>query len=233
MRYTKRTVYGVMQSRLRNQAVWLKSQNDTLIRYKDLSCRMRSTVDIQIMVFSRVYYGSIWLKIGNAFQHVVKCSRIEFKKSTLSFSFCSEFQNGTRADYVRFDAFTSVGTKSSILWDIISCNPLKVNRCFGGKCRFHLQGRRIRRTKNQRENPSAFTLLYLYLFLQEPVFVVVAVSWGMCFMLCLCVSYEVLSSALFGSFPYIAFYCRCDYGDVGNLGTAAIYIKCNGRDISS
>jgi hypothetical protein len=34
---------------------------------------------MQITVFSRVYYGSIWLKIAYALQHVVKLSRIEFK----------------------------------------------------------------------------------------------------------------------------------------------------------
>jgi hypothetical protein len=44
--------------------------------------------------------------------------------------------------------------KSSIFWDITSCSPLKVNRLFGGKCCFHLQGGRISRARNQRENSS-------------------------------------------------------------------------------
>jgi hypothetical protein len=33
--------------------------------------------------------------------------------------------------------------KSSILWDITSCSPLRVNWLFGGTYRLHLQGRRI------------------------------------------------------------------------------------------
>jgi hypothetical protein len=31
--------------------------------------------------------------------------------------------------------------KSAILWDITACSPFKVNPCFGGKYRLHLQGR--------------------------------------------------------------------------------------------
>jgi hypothetical protein len=31
-------------------------------------------------------------------------------------------------------------------------NPFKVNQRFGGKCRLHLQDRRISRARNQREN---------------------------------------------------------------------------------
>lgn len=33
--------------------------------------------------------------------------------------------------------------KSTVLWDITLCSPLKVNRPFGGICHFQLQGRRI------------------------------------------------------------------------------------------
>jgi hypothetical protein len=36
-----------------------------------------------------------------------------------------------------------VELKSSVFWDIMLRSPLKVNRCFGGTCRLHLQGRRI------------------------------------------------------------------------------------------
>jgi hypothetical protein len=39
--------------------------------------------------------------------------------------------------------------KSTIFWDITPCSPLKVNRCFGGTYRLHLQDRRIRRARNQ------------------------------------------------------------------------------------
>jgi hypothetical protein len=34
------------------------------------------------------------------------------------------------------------------------CSPLKVKERFGGKCRPHLRGRRISRTRNQRESLS-------------------------------------------------------------------------------
>jgi hypothetical protein len=33
--------------------------------------------------------------------------------------------------------------------DIMLCSQLKVNRLFGGTCRFHLQGRRRSQTRNQ------------------------------------------------------------------------------------
>jgi hypothetical protein len=41
--------------------------------------------------------------------------------------------------------------KSTIFWDITPCSPLKVNRRFGGTCRLHLQGRRMRQVRNHRE----------------------------------------------------------------------------------
>jgi hypothetical protein len=28
-------------------------------------------------------------------------------------------------------------------WNIVPCSLLKVNRCFGGTCRIHVQGRRL------------------------------------------------------------------------------------------
>jgi hypothetical protein len=42
--------------------------------------------------------------------------------------------------------------KITVFWDIIPCSPLKVNRRFGGTDRFHLEGCRISRTRNQRES---------------------------------------------------------------------------------
>jgi hypothetical protein len=44
-----------------------------------------------------------------------------------------------------------LGLKSTIFWDITSCNPLRVIRRFGGTYRLHLQGRKISRARNQRE----------------------------------------------------------------------------------
>jgi hypothetical protein len=42
---------------------------------------------------------------------------------------------------VGFDVLTAVVMKSSIFWDITPCNPLRINRRFGGTCRLHIQGR--------------------------------------------------------------------------------------------
>jgi hypothetical protein len=39
--------------------------------------------------------------------------------------------------------------KSSISWDITPYSPLNVNLCFGGTYVLHLQGRKIRRPRNQ------------------------------------------------------------------------------------
>jgi hypothetical protein len=41
--------------------------------------------------------------------------------------------------------------KSSIFWDITPCSPLKVKQHFGGIFRLHLYGRRISKSRNQRE----------------------------------------------------------------------------------
>jgi hypothetical protein len=44
--------------------------------------------------------------------------------------------------------------KSYIFRDKTPCNPLKINRRFGGTCRLHLQRRRIRQATNQHEAGS-------------------------------------------------------------------------------
>jgi hypothetical protein len=51
-----------------------------------------------------------------------------------------------------FEVITAVVMKSTIFCDITPCSPLKVNRRFGGTYRLHLQGKRISRARNQREN---------------------------------------------------------------------------------
>jgi hypothetical protein len=48
-----------------------------------------------------------------------------------------------RNSVVGFEVLAAVVMKTSILWDIMLCSLLKVNRPFGGICRLHLQGRRI------------------------------------------------------------------------------------------
>jgi hypothetical protein len=49
--------------------------------------------------------------------------------------------------------------KSTILWDITPCSPLKVSRHFGGTYRLHLQSRRISRGRNQHQVAPTFTLV--------------------------------------------------------------------------
>jgi hypothetical protein len=51
---------------------------------------------------------------------------------------------------LRFEVLVVV-MKNSVFWDITTCSPIKGNRCFGGTCYLSLQGRRINRTRNQRE----------------------------------------------------------------------------------
>jgi hypothetical protein len=52
---------------------------------------------------------------------------------------------------VEFEVLTAAVMKSTIFCDITPCSPLKVNRCFGGTYRLHLQGR-ISRAWYQRES---------------------------------------------------------------------------------
>jgi hypothetical protein len=42
-------------------------------------------------------------------------------------------------EFVGIEVLTAVVMKRSVFWDIISCSPLKVNRCFGGTCRLNLR----------------------------------------------------------------------------------------------
>jgi hypothetical protein len=45
---------------------------------------------------------------------------------------------------VGFEVLTVVVMKSTILWDVTSCSPLRVNQHFGGTYCHQLQGRKIR-----------------------------------------------------------------------------------------
>jgi hypothetical protein len=44
---------------------------------------------------------------------------------------------------VRFEVFTAVTIKNAVFWDVAPCRSCKLNRCFGGTYRLHLQGRKI------------------------------------------------------------------------------------------
>jgi hypothetical protein len=63
--------------------------------------------------------------------------------------------------YVGTEVLTAVVMKSSILWDITPCSPLKIKWCFGGICRLHLQDWRLSQARNQHEAGSKQGLLFL------------------------------------------------------------------------
>jgi hypothetical protein len=65
--------------------------------------------------------------------------------------------------HVGFMVLTDVVMKSFVFWDITPRSPLKVYRGFGGICRLHLQGRRIRQARNRRA--LAFHLLHARILL--------------------------------------------------------------------
>jgi hypothetical protein len=69
----------------------------------------------------------------------------------------------TMKDLIGFEGLTAVVMKITIFWDIMARSPSKVNRCFWGIYRLHLQGQRISRARYQRESssglPPAFTLV--------------------------------------------------------------------------
>jgi hypothetical protein len=56
----------------------------------------------------------------------------------------------TNRAFIWTDVKTAVVMKSSVFWDITTCSPLKVSRCFRGTYRLHFQGR-ISRARYQRE----------------------------------------------------------------------------------
>jgi hypothetical protein len=63
-----------------------------------------------------------------------------------------EFLIKTLWKFVGFEVLTPVVINSTIFWNITPCSLLKVNGCFRGTYRLHLQGRRMIRSRNQRES---------------------------------------------------------------------------------
>jgi hypothetical protein len=53
------------------------------------------------------------------------------------------------------EVLTPVVMKNYTFWDIMQYNPLKFNRRFEEKCRLHLQCRRIRQERKQRNADSS------------------------------------------------------------------------------
>jgi hypothetical protein len=57
--------------------------------------------------------------------------------------------------------------KTSFLWNITPCSPLKVNRRFGGTYRLHLQSRRISQARNQLGAGSIAFLFGLFFYPED------------------------------------------------------------------
>jgi hypothetical protein len=51
--------------------------------------------------------------------------------------------------------------KSTVFWDTVPCSPLKIELCFGGTYRFHLQGRKISQASTRHESRWQAELLLL------------------------------------------------------------------------
>jgi hypothetical protein len=66
--------------------------------------------------------------------------------------------------FVIFEFLTEVVMKSSILWDITLCSPLKINRRFGGTCHFHFQDPRISQANTIMKQAAVLSGLLLGLF---------------------------------------------------------------------
>jgi hypothetical protein len=65
---------------------------------------------------------------------------------------------GGKLGIAGFEVLTAVVMKSTVIWDIMPCSPLKVNRRFGGTYRLYLQGGRISQAGNQRESSACHLL---------------------------------------------------------------------------
>jgi hypothetical protein len=57
------------------------------------------------------------------------------------------------------EVLTAVVMRSSIFWDITLCSKLKINWCFGGTCRLHLQGSRISKQETSMKQVGLFGFL--------------------------------------------------------------------------
>jgi hypothetical protein len=59
----------------------------------------------------------------------------------------SPLQSPAGQCYVRFEVFTAVAMKNTDVWDVTPCGSRK-NQRFGGTFRFHHQGDKNRRARN-------------------------------------------------------------------------------------
>jgi hypothetical protein len=61
-----------------------------------------------------------------------------------------------------FEVLIAVVMESSVFWDITPCSLLKVNWCFWGTYRLHLQGQSISQARNQNQGASRTWLIFRY-----------------------------------------------------------------------
>jgi hypothetical protein len=57
-----------------------------------------------------------------------------------------------KSDFAGFQLLTALIMKSTIIWDMIPCSSLEVNRRFGGTYCLYLQGRKIIPARNECES---------------------------------------------------------------------------------
>jgi hypothetical protein len=118
------------------------------------------------------WLSSVWLKrvsnckiaelrmlevVGTALHG--QCGRAKLLKWILS---------GVNNFFLRFEVLTAIVMKSSIFWDITPCSPLKVNRSFRGKCRFHFQNRSQARNERERRWKIELLCWFLAWFILRP-----------------------------------------------------------------
>jgi hypothetical protein len=65
---------------------------------------------------------------------------------------CSFTGSVVQSICVGFQFLAAVLMKNPIFWKITPCSLLKIIRCFGGTCCFHLQDRRVSQAGNQHED---------------------------------------------------------------------------------
>jgi hypothetical protein len=70
---------------------------------------------------------------------------------------CAVWTNGNK--YLWCDVLTAVVMKSSALWYIMPCSPVKARHSFGGTCCIHLQGWRVSQARSLHETGSKQSLL--------------------------------------------------------------------------
>jgi hypothetical protein len=65
---------------------------------------------------------------------------------------------------IRFDVPTAVLIKRPISWDITPCSPSKIIRRFGQKLHLHIQGRKIRKARNEHKASNLLSAEYTALY---------------------------------------------------------------------